>query len=336
MNLIEKDQLYPLLFEPVYRQVMWGGHRLSSKLHRPIPPEVGPIGEAWDISDRAGVESLVLNGALRGVSLRTLVETYSHSLVGSDFAGGRFPVLVKILDAEKRLSLQVHPSHELCEELQDGSESKCEMWYVMDSEPSAQVMAGLKPTATRHQFIEKINSPDIEELLQTFDSMPGDAYYIPVGCVHAICGGNLILEIQQNSDTSFRISDWNRKDENGNVRELHLEKAIRAIDFLNRGVPRISGASNFSNHNRKYALLNRCPHFQVDELKLVDTWIDSTQNGRSFHILTAINGPIRIDTPRHGNVNVEVGGSVLIPAILGSYQIRCTEGQTTSVIRTTL
>lgn len=335
MSLIEKEQLYPLLFEPVYKQVIWGGNKLSAVLNRPIPDDVGPIGESWEICDRPDVETLVLNGSLAGISLHQLVVEYGRNFVGANFSGGRFPLLVKLIDAGKRLSLQVHPSEAVCAKLRDGSQPKTEMWYIINTEPGSLIFAGMKSSATRQQFLDNLDSSDIENLLQVFDSIPGDAYFINAGRVHAIGAGNLLLEVQQNSDTTFRISDWGRSDENGKPRELHVEKALESIDFMDRTVPRISGASNIAEHNRKYPMINRCPFFRTDDLKLVEDWRDSTFSTRSFHILTAINAPVAIENSKF-RTDVPVGCSCLIPACFGNYSIVVQPGITSTVVKTTL
>lgn len=335
MNLIEKERLYPLLFEPVYKQVFWGGTKLASVLGRPIPSDAGPIGEAWEICDRPEVETAVLNGCLGGVSIHQLVLEYGRDFVGSSFRGGRFPLLVKLIDAGRRLSLQVHPSESVCARLRDASQPKSEMWYIIDADPGSIVFAGLKSSATRQQFLTLMDSADVENLLQSFDSIPGDAYFINAGRIHTIGGGNLLLEIQQNSDTTFRISDWNRTDEHGKIRELHIEKALSSIDFMDRTVSRIPGASNIADHNRKYPLINRCPYFRTDELKLVEDWRDTTFSTRSFHILTAINMPVTVENSRC-RTELPVGASCLIPACFGAYSIAVNPGTTSTVIRTTL
>jgi len=337
MNLVEKEQLYPLLFEPVYKQVMWGGNKLSSVLGRPIPPELEPIGEAWEICDRPEVETLVANGPLEGVSIHQLVTSYGTNLIGGKYRWDRFPLMVKILDVGKRLSLQIHPPQPLCNELRDGSQSKAELWYVIDADPGSVIFAGLKSSVTRRQFIDAVNSPDIENMLQCFETVPGDAYFINAGRIHAAGGGNLFLEIQQNSDTTFRISDWQRKDQNGNMRELHIENALKSIDFQDRTLARIAGVSNITDHNRKYPLVNRCPAFAVEELKLVESWRDSTQIAKGFHILTAVNAPIIVGNEKV-KTRVGFGESCLIPACFGSYsiQLETTNGSTVNVIKTTL
>ena len=215
----DKDELYPLLFEPLYKEVMWGGTQLASKLNRPILSDGPPIGEAWEICDREGFSSSVANGPLAGTTLHELVAGCGKEFVGHRFSGQYFPLLVKLIDAGKRLSLQVHPNEAACAKIGNGAEPKTEMWYIIAAERGAKIIAGLSGKSTRRQFVDNINSSDIEKLLQVFDSYPGDAYFINAGRVHAIGAGNLLLEIQQNSDTTYRISDWGRTDADGKPRK---------------------------------------------------------------------------------------------------------------------
>lgn len=332
---LDKDELYPLLFEPVYKPVMWGGHKLADLLKRPVPKGGQPIGESWEICDREGCESPVLNGALQGTALHELVENYGRDFVGHSYEGGRFPLLVKLLDAGRRLSLQVHPNEEACARLGGGAQPKTEMWYIIHAEKGAKIIAGLSPKSSRMRFMENLHSADIEQQLQVFDSFAGDAYFINAGRVHAIGAGNLILEIQQNSDTTYRISDWGRTGPDGKPRTLHIEQALESIDFMDRTVPRITGASDNVDHNRKFPIINRCPFFKVDELLLTTDWHDSTKSSASFHLLTAINKPFVVGSESR-TTKVPVGSTCLIPACFGSYSVSLPEGGPATLIRTTL
>lgn len=335
MNMIEKDELHPLIFEPVYKEVMWGGRKFSSILKRELPETSEPIGESWEICDRPEVESVVSNGALAGAGIRELMEHYGEDFVGRHFRGGRFPLLVKLIDAGKRLSLQVHPDEAACARIGGGAQPKTEMWYIIQADRGAKIIAGLKGSATRRQFMDSLRSPDVEKLLQVFDSSPGDAYFISSGRIHAIGAGNLLLEIQQNSDTTYRVSDWGRLDSDGKPRELHIEKALESIDFMDRTVCRITGASDLAEHNRKFPIINKCPFFRVDELKLVEDWRDNTNSTGSFHLITAVNKPVKVG--RDGlSVDLPTGSTCLIPACFGSYSVSVEAGGQSSVIKTTL
>ena len=336
MSDTRKTDLYPLLFEPAYKQVFWGGNKMRTVLKRDLPEDGPAIGEAWEICDRPNISSEVINGPLAGMNLRSLMERYGADLVGKNCHGGAFPLMVKLIDTAEPVSIQVHPTEKYCANHVTLGEPRTEMWYILHTDPGAQIYAGLKTTSTRQTFLMGIREPNLEKQLQVFAAVQGDAYFIPSGRIHSMSGGNLVLEISQNSDTSFRISDWNRVDENGEKRELHTHDAVSCMDFIDRAVSRISGASNRSPNNRKYPLVNRCPHFHCDELKLVANWRDST-NGVSCHILTAVNRPIDVITGGTDPVHVGICESVLIPAACREYLISVADGgEETVIIRTTL
>ena len=332
----EKDDLYPLLFEPFYRRVMWGGRRLATQLNRPLPPDLDHIGEAWDICDREGMESEVVNGPLAGTTIHELLTAFGTDFAGTKYRGGRFPLIVKIIDAEKNLSLQVHPDERYCaRKHEETCEPKTEMWYILQASDHAKVYVGLKGNTTRQQFMDHLNSAQVENDVQCFDSIPGDAYFINAGRIHMAGAGNLLLEISRNSNTEFRIHDWDRPGDDGKLRPLHLHEALSCMDFIDRTASRISGASNTTDHNRKYPIINRCPYFVCHDLKLVDEWRDNTENSGSFHILTPVNAPVAVKNLKF-RTDVPVGSSVLIPACFGRYVVKVSPGITTTVIRTTL
>ena len=185
----EISALPPLKFTPVYKERPWGGTLMSELLGR-VTPEGVRTGEAWELSDREGADTPVAEGELAGVPLSELVRHYGRSFVGAKALNAdRFPLLIKLIDAGERLSLQVHPDEAACRQFADGSEPKTEMWYVIAARKGARIMAGLSPKATRLQFQEKVNSPEVEQLLQSHRSVPGDAYFITAGVLHAIGGG---------------------------------------------------------------------------------------------------------------------------------------------------
>ena len=337
MNFPEINNLAPLKFTPVYQERIWGGTLMNELLARETPAGV-KTGEAWEISDRPGAESIVSEGVLAGTPLSELVRHYGRGLIGSKALDTKcFPLLIKLIDAGERLSLQVHPDEQACRRFADGSEPKTEMWYVIAARKGARIMAGLSSKATKLQFMELVNSPEIEQLLQCHRSVPGDAYYITAGVLHAIGGGNLLLEIQQNSDTTYRLSDWGRVDAQGKSRELHLEKGMQATDFFNRNTPRIPGVTGQADFNRKYQLVNKSQFFRVSELRLVSEWRDDTLPDGSFHIITAINGKVAIECEdRELRCELEIGRSGLIPALCGRYRLLPLDDGETAVLKTTL
>lgn len=219
----------PLVFQPRYKERVWGGRNLASHLSRTLP-DGGPIGESWDIVDRAEDQSIVLAGEHAGKSLRALIESNPDAIMGAGWPASRpFPILVKWLDCQDRLSLQVHPPAAIAPEL-DG-EPKTENWYIVHAEPHAALMAGLKAPTSRDEFEAALRGGEAEALVHRMSVQSGESIFIPSGRLHAIDAGNLILEIQQNSDTTYRVFDWGRVGLDGNPRELHIEASLKSIDF---------------------------------------------------------------------------------------------------------
>ncbi len=334
--MIDRDKLYPLIFKPIYLGKMWGGTQIKDVLKRDdLPDSEDAIGESWELVDREDEQSVVVNGPLKGAGISQLVKHYGKALLGSKYTGARFPLLVKIIDAGERLSLQVHPDEQACARLGGGAEPKTEMWYILKARKGAKIMAGVNPRSTKQQLLHTIQSAEVEKHLQVFHSEPGDAYFISSGTLHAIGEGNLLLEIQQNSDTTYRVSDWGRVDGNGNSRELHLEEALESINYINRASPRIPGVVGIVNHNRKFPVVNRCRFFSVDDLRLIGEWNDDTSVSGSFHLITCINKHIRIST-KDSDLDLNPGQTCLIPAGVGAYRVLPMEPGETDVLRTTL
>ena len=216
-----------LQFQPLYRERVWGGRRLESLLGRKLPPGP-PIGESWEIADRPEAQSRVRGGPHNGTTLRELLVRYPEKLMGPKWpAGGPFPLLVKWLDCSERLSLQVHPPADAALEL--GGETKVENWYVAHSAPGASLFVGLKPGVTRGAFEKAVADGTAEACLNKLPAASGDSILVASGQVHAIDAGNLILEIQQNSDTTYRLFDWGRVGLDGKPRALHLDESLRSI-----------------------------------------------------------------------------------------------------------
>jgi mannose-6-phosphate isomerase len=254
--------LYPLTFQPIFKERVWGGRELERLYKKDLPPKV-PIGESWEISDRAGDENLITNGPLAGKTLRWLMENHASEVLGNvkPAAGNRFPLLCKILDAREKLSLQVHPPANKAAEL--GGEPKTEMWYIADATPDADLFAGLKRGVTRAEFENKIQSGEVAECFHQIPVRAGDAMFLPSGRVHAIGAGLVIFEIQQNSDTTYRVFDWNRVGLDGKPRELHVEQSLASIDFNDFEATLVDG--EFSSAGRfKIRPLARHSLFKAD------------------------------------------------------------------------
>ena len=221
--------LYPFTFRPIFKERVWGGRELERLYHKPLPPGAR-IGESWEISDRPGDVSVIANGPLAGKDLRWLMENHPADLLGAARPqDGRFPLLLKILDAQDRLSLQVHPPAAKAAAL--GGEPKTEMWYVAEAAPGAELYVGLKRGVTRAEFERRIKAGTVAECFHRVCVRPGDALFLPSGRVHALGAGLVIFEIQQNSDTTYRVFDWNRVGLDGKPRELHVPQSLASIDF---------------------------------------------------------------------------------------------------------
>jgi mannose-6-phosphate isomerase len=221
--------LYPLTFQPIFKQRVWGGRELERLYHKALPPGV-PIGESWEITDRPGDVSVITNGPLAGKDLRWLMETHAAELLGdAKPQNGRFPLLIKILDAQEKLSLQVHPPAARVIEL--GGEPKTEMWYIAEAAPCAELYVGLKRGVTRAEFERKVVAGTVADCFHRVPVRQSDAMFLPSGRVHAIGAGLVIFEIQQNSDTTYRVFDWNRVGLDGKPRELHVAQSLASIDF---------------------------------------------------------------------------------------------------------
>ena len=220
--------LYPLTFQPRFKERVWGGRSLETIYGKRLPPNV-PIGESWEISDRPGDESVVASGPLAGRTLRSLMEEQGSEILGraAPTHTGRLPLLCKILDARERLSLQVHPPARASHL----GEPKTEMWYIAQADPGAELFAGLKSGVTRAQFEDAIRSGTVASCVHRIPVKTGDAMFLPSGRVHAIGAGLVIFEIQQNSDTTFRVDDWGRMGLDGRPRELHVAQSLHSIDF---------------------------------------------------------------------------------------------------------
>ena len=313
---MKKIELYPLVFAPVYKDLMWGGKMLGPVLGRDLPKTELPIGESWEIVDREDDMSIVSAGELKGKSISELISEYGKELMGDKFEGDRFPLLVKIIDAGKRLSLQVHPNEAACEIIGGTAEPKTEMWYIIDVEKDAKIIAGLNSGVKEKEFKTDMSSTDVEKHLQVFDAKKRDSYFIQASKIHAIGAGNLLLEIQQNSDTTYRVSDWGRVDDKGNSRELHVEKALQCIDFNDDEGGMIDWDGKEIAERK---LVDNCPFFKVDELTIIGDKLIAV-SADSFQMITPIDNTITIETS-DSKIVLKKGTTCLIPANTKIYRL---------------
>jgi len=248
----------PIKFNPLYMERVWGGRELAEKLGRDLPGRQ-PIGEAWEIVDREEAQSVVADGPLKGKTLHELWTDHRAEIFGARHAkaGARFPLLCKLLDARDRLSVQVHPPAAIAPQL--GGEPKTEMWYFLACDAGSRIYAGLAPGTTRESFAAALAEGTVESKLHVLGTREGDSIFIPSGRLHAIGEGNLIVEIQQNSDTTYRVFDWNRVGLDGKPRELHVEQSMVSTDF-NDFTPTLSHQSE--------GVIAECAHFRVEKKTL--------------------------------------------------------------------
>lgn len=303
--------LYPLKFNPIYKEILWGGRRIAQYFDREIPD--GNIAESWELSCRADSMSIVSNGEYRGAELSTLICKYKEKILGTQIYekyGLNFPLLVKIIDANDRLSVQVHPDDEYAKLIGENN-GKNEMWYVLDAKDDAKLIYGLKQNVSREDFVNAIKKGTIIDTLNEVQVKAGDCLYIPSGTVHAILEDILIAEIQQNSNTTFRIFDWDRTDKHGNKRELHIERALDVINFD-------TNKSQISNSNQKVRLIES-EYFNVDEININDKHI-LTVPKEVFMVVMNISGLGKIYW-ENGTEIINKGDTLLLPASLGDIEI---------------
>ena len=222
-------KLYPLKTTPNFKPRIWGGQKLKTAFDKELPPRQ-KIGESWELADLPHDKSLVANGNCAGQTLASLVERYPEDITGTKDFPRPFPLLVKLLDAQDVLSVQVHPDPETCRRM-DRGDPKTECWYVIDAEPGAVIYKGLEHPVTREQFAQAIEDGTTADLLAKIAVTPGECHFLPAGTAHAIGAGLLIAEIQTPSDTTYRVFDWNRVDDAGQPRQLHIEEALESIHF---------------------------------------------------------------------------------------------------------
>ena len=303
--------LYPLIFEPVYKDYLWGGRKIMDVYHRPTVP--GAIfAESWEISDRPEGESCVENGPLAGSALHALIQQYGTDLLGKNHADTSFPLLIKLIDARQCLSVQVHPNDRNAAMV--GGEAKTEMWYVLQADEGAAVYAGLTELATSATFREAIETHQFGPLLQRIPVQPGSIIYIPGGCVHAIDAGCLLLEVQQNSNTTYRIYDWGRIGTDGNPRPLHIDKALQVINWEHQQPPlrqpapceTTSGLSRQLLLSTDYFILNRLP---------MDGPVTLPPDASTFRALFAETGSLTIRCAG-ADYHLPHGRTCLLPAAL--------------------
>ena len=298
--------LYPLLFETSLFPIVWGGNRLRQM--KGMTPSCEPVGESWEVSAVPGKESIVLNGDLAGKNLRELCQQYGADLLGGAVQqkfGNEFPMLIKFIDAESDLSIQVHPDDSVAME-RHGSMGKTEMWYVVDAKPGTYLYAGFSKSITSEEYRRRVEDGIICEVLAKHPIRMGDAFFIPAGRVHAICGGALIAEVQQRSDLPYRIYDYGRMGMDGKPRELHTELAVDVLDYTVHKEYSISYPMELNKAN----LVCECEFFTVRMQRLTAEIARNLKHYDSFVVYVCMRGECMIGD----SVHLKQGYSCLVPA----------------------
>lgn len=314
------SELYPIKFNPILKERIWGGTRLSDLYSRELPAGV-PIGESWEICDRNEGVSIIANGKYEGQTLRWLMEKFEGPLLGkSRSQNGSFPLLIKILDAREKLSLQVHPPAGRAAEL--NGEPKTEMWFITHAEPEADLYVGLRSGVTPEEFEARIEDGSVAGCFHHIPVRKGDCMFLPSGRVHAIGAGNVIFEIQQNSDTTYRVFDWNRVGLDGKPRELHVEASLKSINF-NDFEPSLARPTDRHPEIPRAGCLVDDALFTVWQCEWPETTMSEFSTGNYCHIIGVYEGSLEIDSSAACSpVSLVAGQFCLIPASLEKVRLK--------------
>jgi mannose-6-phosphate isomerase len=300
---------YPIKFHPILKDKIWGGDKLVNTLNK--KSNLRNIGESWEISDVEGDTSVVANGSLQGKSLRALLGSYGADLVGVknfEIFGEKFPLLIKFIDAREDLSVQVHPNDALSKE-RHNSFGKTEMWYIMQSDAGSRLILGFNKEITPDQYVKLLEEKKIMDVLDRVEVKSGDAFFIETGTVHAIGAGIVLAEIQQTSDITYRIYDFDRTDDQGNERELHTELAVDALNFSDK----IDTARSYDQTENELHEVVRCEYFKTNFLSVKGKKEIDYSNTDSFVIFICVEGSAEISINGNSEV-VQFGETLLIPA----------------------
>lgn len=309
--------MYPIKFKPILKERLWGGTKLKTLFNKPIETDI--TGESWEVSAVKGDISVVANGEFKDKSLQELIDLYPNELLGKhvyERFGTDFPILIKFIDAREDLSIQVHPNDDLAKK-RHNSFGKTEMWYVMQADPGAKLIVGFNKDVTKEEYQKHLTEGTLTDIMNYEEVSEGDTFFINTGKVHAIGGGIIIAEIQQTSDITYRVYDFNRKDKNGNLRELHTELALEAIDYHKKDDFKVSYSKSENTTNK----MVDCPYFITHYLSLSQDFEKKIGAEDSFHIYMCVKGS-GIVSDGKTELSINQGETVLFPAVCDTLQVK--------------
>ncbi len=305
------SELYPIKFKPIYKEKVWGGERLKNILNK--TGATNKTGESWEISGEGDSISIVQNGFLAGNGLHEIIEIYMGDLVGERVFGRfgtQFPLLFKFIDANDLLSVQVHPDDEMAQKINQLN-GKTEIWYVIDGSPDAYVYTGFNQPMTKEKFRKHIEQGTVKEVLNREKASRGNVFYVPAGRIHATGPGVLFAEIQQSSDLTYRVFDWNRPGQDGKLRELHVEQALEALDFRKQTEFRTDYFQNKNQVNE----IQSTPYFVLNKLIIDEPYQAEYNKTDSFVVYMCVGGEIEIQCENGKSERLSKGETILIPAV---------------------
>jgi mannose-6-phosphate isomerase len=305
-------EFYPLIFEPILQDRIWGGTKLKTDLGKNIPTQT--TGESWELSAVKGNVSVIREGAFQGEALTAILDKYPQEMLGLKVHkqfGTQFPLLFKFLDAKEDLSIQVHPNDELAKK-RHNSFGKTEMWYVMQADEGSRIIVGFKHKSSPEEYLEHLKNKNLINILNEVEAQKGDVFFLETGTIHAIGAGIVIAEIQQTSDITYRIYDWDRVDANGNSRELHVQEALDAMNYNTTDTQK-----HYTAVENKSNTMVDCPYFTTNFLPLNGS-TGVSKDGSSFTVYICTEGEYAIETEGK-KYNFKKGDTVLVPAALRSF-----------------
>jgi len=307
-----KLKTYPLQFEPILKERIWGGEKLKTILNKPITSKI--TGESWELSTVEGDVSIVANGELKGKSLMDLINETPNEILGTEVYkrfGKQFPLLFKYLDAREDLSIQVHPNDKLAKE-RHNSFGKTEMWYVTQADADARIIVGFKENSSKEEYLEHLNDKTLVSILDSVKAKPGDVFFLETGTVHAIGAGLVVAEIQQTSDITYRLYDFDRKDAQGNTRELHVDLALDAINYN-----KVDTQKKYETKTNTSNVVVDCPYFTTNFLPL-ENKLEVSKSGETFTVYMCIEGNFEIEYDGFKQ-SYKKGDTVLVPAEINAF-----------------